>query len=46
MLTSVINSHVVLILRLICQDEIVYEEIIFCTCYLLKQQSTLLPSKG
>ena len=28
--TSVINSQVVLILRLICHDERVYEEIILC----------------
>ena len=30
MLTSVINPRVVLIVRLICHDENVYEEIIFC----------------
>ena len=28
--TSVINSRVVLIVRLICHDEKVYQEIIFC----------------
>ena len=30
MRTSVINSRVVLTLRLICHDERIYEEIIFC----------------
>ena len=36
--TSVINSRVVLIVRLICHDEKVYEEIIFCKTSQYKSQ--------
>ena len=36
--TSVINSRVVLIVRLICPDENVYEEIIFCKASKYKSQ--------
>ena len=36
--TSVINSRVVLIVRLICHDEKVYEEIIFCKTSKYKSQ--------
>ena len=36
--TSVINSRVVLIVRLICHDEKVYEEIIFWTTSQYKSQ--------
>ena len=38
MLTSVINPRVVLIVRLICHDENVYEEIIFCKTSQYKSQ--------
>ena len=38
MLTSVINPRVVLIVRLICHDEKVYEEIIFCKTSQYKSQ--------
>ena len=36
--TSVINSRAVLIVRLICHDEKVYEEIIFCKASQYKSQ--------
>ena len=36
--TSVINSRVVLIVRLICHDEKVYEEVIFCKISHCKSQ--------
>ena len=36
--TSVINTRVVLIVRLICHDEKVYEEIIFCKASQYKSQ--------
>ena len=36
--TSVINSQAVLIVRLICHDEKVYEEIIFCKASHCKSQ--------
>ena len=36
--TSVINSWAVLVIRLICHDEKVYEEIIFCKTNQYKSQ--------